>query len=235
MGHRRTRRTADRTAAVLRYVRSAPWTFGWLAVLLLTTVVQHAVPRSELKVLLGERSTNLSHLHSDPVHVLVTSLLWIDGYFWLPYLILYCVFHAPAERWLGALRWASVGLVAHVTATYISEGLLAWAIRHGHADPAMVDVRDIGVSYFLAGIIGVLTYHIAYPWRWWYLLGATACFATPPLIHLTFTGIGHLSAFLIGSACYPITRSRSAPLWEPRRSRARAGRPTGWFRKAKWR
>ncbi len=208
-------RWRHRRTAVWQTVRSAPWTFSWLALLLVTTVVQHTVPRSELKTILGERSTNLDNLRSDPVHAFVTSLLWIDGYFWLPYLLLYCVFHAPAERWLGALRWATVGLVAHVGATYISEGLLGWAIRHGHADPALIDVRDIGVSYFLAGIIGVLTYHIAYPWRWGYVVAAGACFTAPPLIHLTFTGIGHLSAFLIGLVCYPITRSRPAPAWNP--------------------
>ncbi|WP_227981630.1 rhomboid-like protein [Nocardia spumae] len=225
MANRRSWRVRDRGAALWRYLRSAPWTFSWLTVLLITTIVQHSVPRSTLKTILGERSTNLDNLRDDPLHVLVTSLLWIDGYFWLPYLLLYCVFHAPAERWLGALRWAIVGLVAHVAATYLSEGVLAWAIGHGHADPAMVDVRDIGVSYFLAGIIGVLTYHLAYPWRWGYVVVAGACFAAPPLIHLTFTGIGHLSAFVIGLACYPLTRSRAAALWNPadaRRARRRA-------------
>lgn len=219
MANRRSERMRGRAAAAWRYVRTAPWTFSWLALLLVTTIVQHAVPLDDLKIILGERSTNLSNLKSDPLHVLVTSLLWVAGYFWLPYLVLYCVFHAPAERWLGALRWAIVGLLAHVGATYISEGLLGWAIRHGYADPALVDVRDIGVSYFLAGIIGVLTYHIAYPWRWAYLVAATACFAAPPLIHLTFTGIGHFSAFLIGLACYPLTRSRTAPTWNPAQAR----------------
>ncbi len=216
-----------RASSVWRRIRTAPWTFSWLALLLVTTIVQHSVPRGELKTLLGERSTNLDNLKSDPVHVLVTSLLWIDGYFWLPYLLLFWVFHAPAERWLGALRWASVGLVAHVAATYIGEGVLGWAIRHGHADPALIDVRDIGVSYFLAGIVGVLTYHIAYPWRWAYVVAAGACFAAPPLIHLTFTGIGHLSSFLIGLAFYPISRSRTAPVWNPAVAWRERGRARG--------
>ncbi|MBB5918374.1 hypothetical protein BJY24_007286 [Nocardia transvalensis] len=196
-------------------VRRAPWTFSWLALLLITTIVQHSVPPGDLQRLLGERSTNLRHLESDPLHVLVTSLLWIDGYFWLPYLLLFCVFLAPAERWLGALRWAVTGLTAHVLATFISEGILAWAIRHGHADPGMIDVRDIGVSYFLTGIIGILTYHIARPWRWAYLAGVLMCLGLPLLVHLTFTGIGHFSAMLIGLAAFPLTRGRTAPPWNP--------------------
>ncbi|MFI2283690.1 rhomboid-like protein [Nocardia beijingensis] len=204
-----------RTASAWQYVRTAPWTFAWLTLLLGTTIIQHLVPRGDLERLLGERSTNLRHLESDPVHALVTSLLWIDGYFWLPYLVLFCVFHAPAERWLGSLRWAVVGLCAHVAATYFSEGILAVAIRHGYADPAMVDVRDIGVSYFLAAIIGVLTYHVARPSRWLYLGGILVWFTIPLLIHPTFTGIGHFSALLIGLAAFPLTRGRTAPDWNP--------------------
>ncbi|MEU2040406.1 rhomboid-like protein [Nocardia niwae] len=203
------------TTAMWRYVRGAPWTFSWLALLMVTTIVQHLVPRSELQDILGERSTNLRHLESDPVHVLIASLLWIDGYFWLPYFFLFCVFHAPAERWLGSFRWAIVGLTAHVGATYLSEGILALAIRHGYADPGMIDARDIGVSYFLAGIIGILTYHLARPWRWLYLGGILGWFAVPLLIHPTFTGIGHYSAMLIGLAAYPITRRRKMPEWNP--------------------
>ncbi|WP_175647948.1 rhomboid-like protein [Nocardia donostiensis] len=33
----------------------------------------------------------------------------IDGSYWLPYLLLFCVFHAPAGLWLGSLRWVVVG------------------------------------------------------------------------------------------------------------------------------
>ncbi|MGW5381006.1 rhomboid-like protein [Nocardia sp. NPDC003963] len=197
------------------YVRSAPWTFSWLTFLLATTVVQHLVSPDELQRLLGERSTNLHHLESDPVHVLVVSLLWIDGAAWLPYLLFFCVFHAPAERWLGSLRWAVVGLSAHIGATYLSEGILALAIRHGYADPGMIDVRDIGVSYFLAGVVGVLTYHVARPWRWPYLGAILGWFAVPLLLDPTFTALGHFSALLLGLAAYPLTRGRTAPEWNP--------------------
>ena len=204
-------------------MRSAPWTFGWLAVLLVTTIIQHFVSRATLSDLLAERSTNLDNLHHDPVRVLIESLLWVDGYFWLPYLAMYWFLHAPAERWLGALRWAAIGLSAHVAATYISEGLLQFAIRHGMANPELVDVRDIGVSYFLAAIVGALTYHIVYPWRWAYVGTIFVIFGLPLLIHLSFTGVGHFSSMLIGLAWYPITLSRKSHnrLWDPAESYGR--------------
>lgn len=190
----------------VRYLRSAPGTFVWLAILLATTIIQHSVAPGELEKILGAESTNIRHLTDDPVHALITSLFWLDGYYWLPYLLLYCIFHVPAERWLGTRRWLSIGLLAHVCATLLSEGVLYWAIQQGQASESLVDVRDIGVSYFLAGIVGVLTYHLAYPWRWIYLVGMLALFTAPLLIDVTFTGIGHLSSLLLGLACYPLVR-----------------------------
>lgn len=218
-----------RRSWLVRYVCSAPGTFVWLAVLLTTTIIQHSVSPGRLQKILGAQSTNINHLSDDPVHVLITSLFWLDGYYWLPYLFLYCVFHVPAERWLGTRLWLSVGLIAHVCATFLSEGVLYWAIHHDRASESLVDVRDIGVSYFLAGIIGVLTYHLAYPWRWIYLTAMVALFTAPLLADVTFTGVGHLSSLLIGLACYPLVRGRPQTLATPRNpfARLRRGRAAG--------
>ncbi|NDK89978.1 hypothetical protein GYA93_10350 [Gordonia desulfuricans] len=202
-------------AALWRYVRSAPFTFAWLAVLFVTTAIQRSLTPVELDEVLGQRSTNIANLTHDPFRVLVTSLFWIDGEVWLPYLVLFCLFHVPAERWLGPVRWFVVGFSAHVIATYLSQGALEYAIRQGATSPSMVDVRDIGVSYFLAAIGGVLTYHIARPWRWLYLAGVVVVFGVPLLTHVTFTGIGHALSALIGLAWYPITRGCPAPQWNP--------------------
>jgi hypothetical protein len=203
------------TSRPILYVRGAPWTFCWLAILLVTTVVQHSVSPEHLREILGDRSTNIHHLSDDPVRVLISSLFWLDGYYWLPYLVLYCVFHAPAERWLGATRWLAVGLTTHVCATLLSEGILYWAIEHGRASETLINTEDIGVSYFLAGIVGVLTFRIVYPWRWVYLAAMVALFITPLVNHVTFTGIGHVSAFLLGLVCYPLTRSAPGQQWDP--------------------
>ncbi len=121
---------------VRRYVRSAPLTYAWLVVLLATTVVQHSLSDRLLRSLLQSTSTNLHHLASDPVRVLINSLLWIDGRYWWPYLVIFTVFLAPAERWLGHLRWLVVGLVCHVCATYLSEGFLYWTIQEARGLPS---------------------------------------------------------------------------------------------------
>lgn len=200
--------------AVWAYIRSAPGTYIWLAILLVTTVIMHHLSADTLQVLLGNRSTNLHHLREDPVRVLISSAFWIDGSRWVPYAVLYSIFHAQAERWLGTLRWLAVLVTAHVGATYLSEGALYWAIRHGHANADAVFTLDVGVSYALAGIVAVLAYRIAMPWRIVYALGVAVVYTLPVLSERSFTSLGHFSAMLIGFACYPLTRGRSAP-WDP--------------------
>ena len=136
--------------AVWNFVSSAPLTYGWLSVLLITTIIQRRLlTKRQYHAVVLDSSTNIRHLLKDPLEVLIYSLFWIDGKYWAPYLVLFTLFLAPAERWLGQLRWLSVGLTAHVGATYISEGLLSLAIRYHAAPQRLVHARDIGVSYFL--------------------------------------------------------------------------------------
>lgn len=158
---------------------------------------------------LRQRSTNIHELTQDPLRVLATSAFWIDGGRWIPYAVLYTVFHAPAERWLGTLRWLAVVVLAHVLASLVSEGVLAWAIRHGHVPWSAANTLDVGVSYALAGVIAVLTYRIPRPWRYVYLFAVLVFYGIPLVTGRSFTDLGHFTAVLIGLACYPLTPARS--------------------------
>lgn len=210
-----------------RFVRSAPLTYLWLAVLLVTTIVQHQLTRHELHTVLVHRSTNIQHLGTDPLYVLFASLFWIDGGVWLPSLVQFTLFLAPAERWLGQIRWLTVGLTAHVFATYISEGLLYLAIQHQLEPEIMVHVRDVGVSYFMVGVMAVFTYHIAPPWRWGYLAALVVYYGAGLVAGVNFTAIGHVSAIFIGLCFYPMALRRHGALLDPapvfRRLASRSG------------
>ncbi|MFI6898735.1 rhomboid-like protein [Streptomyces sp. NPDC050256] len=190
------------------WVRSAPGTYIWLTVLFVTTVIVHQMSPAFEEDFLRQRSTNIHELSRNPVRVLISSAFWIDGGTWLPYAALYTVFHAPAERRLGTLRWLTVAATAHVLATLVSEGVLAWAIQHGHAPETAVNTLDVGVSYALAGIVAVLTYYVARPWRYVYLFAVLVIYGVPLVTGATFTDVGHFTAALIGLACYPLTRTR---------------------------
>ena len=202
-------------AAAWRFVRSAPLTYAWLVVLLVTTIMQRLLSRRDLHHVLIHSSTNLHELATDPLHVLFYSLLWIDGHWWTPYLLLFTLFVAPAEQWLGQIRWLTVGLTAHIGATYISEGWLYLAILHHLAPERLVYARDIGVSYFMVGVIAVLAYHVASPWRWGYLAVLITVFTVPLFTDVNFTAIGHFSAIFIGLLFYPMARARNGPPVNP--------------------
>lgn len=186
----------------------------WLAILLVTSIVMNRLSPTALNEFLGNRSTNLHHLREDPIRVLISSAFWLAGGSWLGYLMLYNLFHVPVERWLGTWRWLTVAVIAHVGATYLSEGVLYLAIRHGQAPASAVNTLDVGVSYALAGVTAVLAYRIAPPWRYGYVAGVLLVYGLPLLGGLTFTDIGHFTAALIGFACYPLTRARPGT-WDP--------------------
>ncbi len=207
------------TRRTWRYMRSAPGTFIWLAILFVTTVIAHRVGHDQLTDILRSRSTNLRHLMHDPVPSLTRSAFWIDGDQWFVYVLPYVLIHATIERWLGTARWLAVALIAHVGATYVSQSVLLWAIDTGRAPQSDINVIDIGVSYGLAGVAGILVYRLRGRWRYSYLVLLLAVCATPviwPLVvgsHCTFTDIGHLCAALIGLLSYPLTWvGRAQPL-----------------------
>ncbi|MFG2885977.1 rhomboid-like protein [Streptomyces sp. NPDC048297] len=205
--------------AVAAYVRSAPGTYVWLLILFLTTVALHHMSPDFEQDFLRQRSTNIHELSHNPVRVLITSAMWIDGGHWVPYAALYTVFHAQAERWLGTLRWFAVCVAAHVLATLISESALLKAIHDGHAPQAAVNTLDIGVSYALAGVAAVLTYRLAPPWRYPYLVALAAVYGIPLVTGRTFTDFGHLVSVLIGLACHPLVRGRGKA-WNPKETLA---------------
>jgi hypothetical protein len=200
--------------AVWAYIRKAPGTYIWLAILFVTTVVIRAVDPHTADRILERHSTNLHYLSQQPVRVLITSAFYIAGGGWWFYFVLYNIFHVPAERWLGTRRWLAVLLIAHVGATYISEGVLYWAIQHGMAPEKARFTLDYGVSYALAGIEAVLVYLIAKPWRYVYLVGLLFFYGLGVVQSRDFTSIGHFTAVLLGLACYPLTRSRPGS-WDP--------------------
>jgi hypothetical protein len=205
--------------AAWSYISRAPGTYIWLLILFVTTVAVHQMSPAFEQEFLRQRSTNIHELSSNPIRVLFSSAMWIDGGYWLPYAFLYTVFHAQAEHWLGTARWLAVCVAAHVLATLISEGALLLAIRHGMAPQSAVNTLDIGVSYALAGVIAVLTYRIAAPWRYPYLAIVLLVYGVPLATGRTFTDLGHFTSVLIGLACYPLVRGRGKA-WNPKETLA---------------
>lgn len=207
--------TISRVAkAVWDYIRRAPGTFVWLVILTITTyIISHINPEFRDRFL-RQRSTNLHELSTNPIRVLISSALYIDGGGLWIYYVLYNLFHVPVERKLGTLRWLTVAVVAHVGATYLSEGAVYWEVRHGYLPRSAIFTLDIGVSYALAGVEAVLAYLIVAPWCYAYAAGLILYYGYHLIVGNTFTDLGHFSSIMIGFACFPLTKV-CAQKWDP--------------------
>ncbi|MEV6680811.1 rhomboid-like protein [Streptomyces erythrochromogenes] len=197
------------------WIRSSPGTHIWLLIIAVTSIIVAIAPDQLDRVLLHRNSSNIHQLVQHPVRALISSAFWIANPASLAlYAVLFEVFHAPVERWLGTLRWFVIVVTAHVVATLISQKVLLTAIQDHRAPRSMAHVVDIGVSYGLAASIGVLTYRLPSPWRWFYLAGVIAFFGIPLATGGTFTDLGHAIALAVGLLSWPLTRhvvSRETP------------------------
>ncbi|OLZ68753.1 hypothetical protein AVW11_11150 [Streptomyces amritsarensis] len=189
------------------WIRSSPGTHIWLLIIAVTSIIVAIAPDQLDRVLLHRNSSNIHQLVQHPVRALISSAFWIANPASLAlYVVLFEVFHAPVERWLGTLRWLVIVATAHVVATLISQKVLLTAIQDQRAPRSMTHVVDIGVSYGLAASIGVLTYRLPNPWRWFYLAGVIAFFGIPVVTGGTFTDLGHAIALAVGLLSWPLTR-----------------------------
>jgi hypothetical protein len=200
--------TDARPEALGRAVAGAPLTFAWLAVLFVTTRIQRSAGRRGAREIQRNNSTNLRRLRREPSRVLATSLFWLDGRMWWPYLPVFVGVVAPAERRLRWWRWLLVGDAAHVIGTYAGQRLLRRSIIKGRAPRRLVDVRDVGVSYFVLGVAGALSGYVEPRWRSHGQLASLGLLAVNAAARPTYTEVGHLTAFAVGLAAVPMTPDR---------------------------
>ena len=133
------------------------------------------------------------------------------------------------------LRWLVVAATAHIGATLVSQRAVQVGIRLGVLPESLAHTVDIGVSYGLAGVAGVLVPRVPGPRRWRLAAAAVllGLFGYPLLTDHTFTDLGHFCAALIGLAFRPVTPAyRGAGLPVSRRTAA-PGSPR--FRPPRWR
>ena len=91
-------------ARAAAYVRTAPFTFAYLGVLLATTAVLASSSERGRTMLLRASSTNLNHLAREPLRVLVASALWLQGFSVVTWALLFVVVLAAVEQALGTRR-----------------------------------------------------------------------------------------------------------------------------------
>ncbi len=196
----------------IAYVRTAPGTYTYLFVLLITTWVLQTSSSTIARQLLLERSTNLHQLARDPVRVLFASAFWVSGV-WelLAWIGLFTLVVAPVERWIGTARTAAVFFLGHVGATLLTAAGLWSALRADLVEPSVTNAADVGASYGFFAVAALLTYRISGRRQWAYAAVLMTYVIGVLALDTSFTGFGHLLALAIGFACYPLARPASDP------------------------
>jgi len=197
----------------IAYVRSAPATYGYLGVLLVTGLVLARLSDPLADRLLLAQSTNLHHLAHDPVRVLLSSAFWAPGkYDLLTSAILFTLVLAPVERRIGSRRTIAVFAIGHVGATLVMGAGLWVALQFDAVERSIVNVRDVGTSYGFFAVAAAMTFLLARPLRAPYAVALLAYLATTAVVFGGFGDYGHLAAMALGFASYPIVRCSSGPV-----------------------
>jgi len=198
---------------IISYVRSAPFTYVFLFVLLITTWVFNTSSPSTARTLLLERSTNLHQLGHDPMRALVASAFWLSSSVeLLAWLILFSLVLASVERWIGSARTAFVFAFGHAGATLLTAAGLWLAIRYGVAERNVAHAVDVGVSYGFFAVAAVLAFRLSGRRRAFYVAVLIGYLGISAGLTQGFTDFGHLIALAIGFLVAPLaTHGRKRP------------------------
>ena len=138
--------------------RTTPFTFGYLVLLLGTTLLLTFADRGLTSRLLELSSTDAHNLWRRPLTSLVTSALWIGDDSWPVCVLIFAIAVAPLERRFGARRTAIVFFSGHLLATLATELPVMALIGMHVLDRSAGHWLDIGVSYGFFTTAGALVF-----------------------------------------------------------------------------
>jgi membrane associated rhomboid family serine protease len=187
------------------YLAAAPGTHILLLILAVTTLVLHGVDAPTTTRILRHQSTNLFQMSRDAPRVLVLSAFLLNNGRLLIEAVQFSVVLAPVERWVGTYRWLATFAAGHVGATLATTVGIWLQVREG-AGRSLIYPVDVGASYGVAAVAGVLVYRLPRRWPFAFLAFMAVYLGWPLVISGTFTDWGHLVAFVIGLAMGPLVR-----------------------------
>jgi hypothetical protein len=200
-------------------VRGADLAWAYSAAVVVVAIVVRVLPGARTEELVLDSSTNLANLRDAPLLVLGASAFVVSPVWGLWILVPLVVAFGAAQRWLGRAATVIVAVLGHVGATLFVAMLLAAGIAHGQLNPAVARAPDVGVSYGLAAVAGLLAARVPARRRGWYVLGLLAITAGPLLVRPNFTELGHTTAVLLGFALALLAVRAAGPVHDTRSRR----------------
>jgi tetrahydromethanopterin S-methyltransferase subunit G len=172
------------------------------------SVVAAVKPPGQLRDIVATSSTNLANLRQRPLAVLIASAFVVSPAWGLWIVAPMVVAYGALQRWLGRASVIVVGVLGQLGATLFVATMEITELATGRIGFRIGLRPDVGVSYGLAAIIGVLVVRVATAWRRRYVVMSLIVVVGQFFILGNFTGLGHVTAWLIGLAvAVPISRA----------------------------
>ncbi|WP_326767808.1 hypothetical protein OG978_27715 [Streptomyces sp. NBC_01591] len=208
-------RGARRWLRLLPAPTGTPFTFGYLLVLVATSLFMEYADPDTVAAVLRESSTDVAHLGETPFLVLAASALWVVGGLTSPHVFFFALVLTALERRIGGLRAAAVFVLGHVVATLATEIPVGLSVVAGHLPESSLHRLDYGISFGLMASVGALT-GLFTPLLRVLVLGGMGVMLVLDLVRLSnpLTDWGHPLALLFGVACRPLLR-RAGAVGEP--------------------
>lgn len=187
----------------------------YLGCFLLAGLVYAALPGPGRHAVLWWASTDVVNLHHHPAGcLLLSAFVTSDNWYAWPLLIALALF--GANRALGNWRTAVVLVTGHVLGTLVSEGIVAYRVRHGLLPVSDNRILDVGPSYVVvAAIMVALLYG-----SWWARVAAAADLAILVFAGHIFAGLSTLQVAAVGHATALLAGAVAGGLlaWQRRRT-----------------
>jgi hypothetical protein len=190
---------SDRLAQRLRSAaRGRDVGLGYALVVVVVAAVVFAQPTAVSERWILECSTNVENLRARPLLVLALSAFVVSSPWGLWTVPLLVAVLGAVQRWVGRSATVLVAVFGHVLATVFVAVLLEAGIARHVLDRDLAREPDVGVSYVLAAVWGLLLFR-AVPRR----RRRTGLLVLVGLVGLvllseTFTDVGHLVAWATG-------------------------------------
>jgi hypothetical protein len=210
------RRLGRRVGSWLPTWRTTPFTIVYVSLIAAGSVLLSLLDTGDHDAVLRLSSTDVEHLSTHPIFVLLTSALWVDGIVdaLLAVLVL-GVLATILERRVGT-RWVvAIFASGHVVATLATEGAVAVGVHVGVLPANAVSRIDVGASYGLAALLGATAGLLPMRVRTVGVFGAWLYLGWPIANRFDMTSWGHLIALGVGVCWWPMLPRLSARIAKP--------------------
>jgi hypothetical protein len=210
------KRVGKRVGTWLPTWRTTPFTIVYVSLIAAGSLLLSLLDNGDHDALLRTSSTDVDHLSTHPIFVLVTSALWVDGIVdGLLAVLVLGVLATILERRVGT-RWVvAIFASGHVVATLATEGAVAVGVHVGVLPANAVSRIDVGASYGLAALLGATAGLLPMRVRTVGVFGAWIYLGWPIANRFDMTSWGHLIALAIGVCWWPLLPRLSARIVLP--------------------